>query len=77
MRKHHLTRAAALVLVLTAAAVLVPTPAAAHARPLPYHPPHEYATARTAAVHLMPALNRGTIAARLDHLDLDLLGRRA
>lgn len=56
-------RAAALPAVLTAAAILVPSPAAAHAVELPAGRPHEQISAQTGILRLLPPLNRGTVAA--------------
>lgn len=76
MRRHHLTKAATLVLVVTAAAILVPTPAAAHARPPAYPLGHEYWSARTPTARLLPTLNRGTVAVILADRDLERFGGR-
>ena len=86
MRRHHLAKAATLALVLTAAAILVPTPAAAHARPptstladgyVPTTFGHEYWTARRPTLRLAPPLNRGAAAAILADRDLERYGRWA
>jgi hypothetical protein len=79
VKRHHLARVAALVAVLTAAAVLVPSPAVAHAhaaRPA-YRIPAEQAQPRGATLRLMPALNRGTMPALPSDSELARFGRRA
>ena len=76
MRRHHLAKAATLALALTAAAILVPTPAAAHARPTGYSVGHEYWSARTPTARLLPPLNRGTVAVVLADRDLERFGSR-
>ena len=84
MRRHHLAKAATLALVLTAAAILVPTPAAAHARapastPANGYVPatfgHGYWTARRPTLRLALPLSRGTVAAVLADPDLERFGR--